>query len=141
MTRRQKACEAYSFDPNMRACLDILNSVPHGVCSGDESAHEAGENQYAITKMEWRSPMLRNLFKILDRLYLSTRFNTDNRATRGAFPHIRIPSERLDHRAPPVGLPKNFYNANYLQDLEPFQVARLNMRPPVLIAFSPSMIR
>ena len=142
MNRRKKACEAYSHDPLMVTCLDFLNKIPWDVHSGDESAHEGGRNQYAITTMVWRAPILRQIFQILDRIYLSTRFTSDNRATRGAFLHTRFPSRRQDPRGPPsAALPVNIYSQQYLQDLPDYAVVNLPKSHSVTIAFSPAMLQ
>ena len=130
MERRKNACAAYGTDPTMKDCSALLQSLPIDVCSGDESAHELGENQYAITNMEWQAPEVLNVFRILDRLHLSTRFRC-GRATQGAFPHIRIKSERVDHCEAPVGLPSNFYSPEYLVRLQAFQVENLRMTPAI----------
>ncbi|KAF9521319.1 hypothetical protein CPB83DRAFT_738381, partial [Crepidotus variabilis] len=68
---------------------------------------------------------------------LSTRFKPDNRVKRGAFPHIRVPSSRQDHSGPPSGLPKNFYNKDYLARLDEVELDALSFLPSVSIAFSP----
>ena len=89
--------------------------------------------------MMWRAPEVKSVFRILDRLHLSTRFK-NGRATQGAFPHTRIESEREDHCEAPVGLPANFYNSQFLDGLQAFQVENLRMAPAVHIEFSPAIM-
>jgi hypothetical protein len=142
MSRRMDACEAYaSHDAGMRACLDLVKSLPCLVHSPDESAHEGGKNRYAITQMRWRNPSVHYFFRTLDRLHLSTRFSGAHRATRGAFPRIRVPSKRINHNPVVKGLPENFYAPFYLEGLDEFQLAELNVRPAVEVYFSNSIMK
>ena len=141
MKRRRDVCEAYSWDPLMKALYELLIQLPHTICSGDETVHEGGKLRYAITSTEWRAPVLRFVFRILDRLHLSTRFTADHRATRGAFPHIRVPSNRKDYRGPPGMLPANMVDFVYLNRLEQHEKARLMLQAEATISFSPAMLR
>ena len=142
MSRRINACEAYArYDGGIRACLDLLKTLPSFVHSGDESAHDGGKNRYAITTMPWRNLAVHTFFRTLDRLHLSTRFTAGHRAKRGAFPHIRVPSKRISHNPAVKGLPENFYDPFYLRGLDEFQLAELNIRPSVEVCFSSHIIR
>ncbi|KAJ3503848.1 hypothetical protein NLJ89_g8249 [Agrocybe chaxingu] len=141
---RQKGCAAYARYPFMKECMKILKSLPLSVHSGDESAHDGGHNQYTITTMAWRNPALRNFFKVLDWLYLSTRFeDTSHRAGRGAFPRRRVMVNRMDTYVLNAvkGLPINFYNPPYIASLDPVSLRELSAKPPVEIAISPEIFR
>ncbi|KAF9521796.1 hypothetical protein CPB83DRAFT_900278 [Crepidotus variabilis] len=141
MNRRRRACEAYASDSSMLACHELLRRLPYTVCSGDESSHEGAKTRYAVTSMEWRNEKLHFIFRVLDRIYMSTRFTDANRATQGMFPHVRLPSKRKDNRGPPAGLPQNFYSSTFLEKLEDYELHALAIKPAVSLQFSDSMIR
>jgi hypothetical protein len=81
--------------------------------------------------------------KTFDQVHLSTRFNPGTgRATRGAFPHLRLPSHRVQRHAVPVrGLPLNFYHEDWLNTLDDFEREDLNIQPPSGISFTLSVRR
>ena len=140
--RRKEACASYAADPRMRRFLPIWEAMPPEAMSGDETDHDNGRLRYAITQLDWRNPDALEWFRTFDHLHLSTRFGTDDRPTPGQFPHPRVNSQRMEHRARPVkGLPRNFYDAEWLQTLDQFEYNALDIRPEVDLTFSADILR
>jgi hypothetical protein len=119
--------------------------MPFDVMSGDETDHSRGKVRYVVRTPEWRHPNLSKWLMTFDFLHLSTRFNGDNRAKRGKFPHPRIRNTRrpaLQGQAPP-GLPANFYDEGYLKAMEPLEreILEVSMLPALDLEFSPFITR
>ena len=140
--RHSRVCDHYGSDPSMRRAAELFSTLTVDVMSGDETAHEGGKVWYAVTKLKWWNPAVHAWMTTLDRLHLSTRFTAAGRASRGAFPHIRIPSSRSKHVDPVVpGLPINFYNPAYLRQLDGPQRDNLCMQNEFDMTFTPQIIR
>ncbi|KAJ3509286.1 hypothetical protein NLJ89_g5303 [Agrocybe chaxingu] len=131
---RSDACGKHLHGPAMEKLLRVLEELPLECHSGDESAHIGGDNRYVIKDIPWRNPAIRQLFKVLDWLHLSLRFNGTHRAGRGAFPRVRVEAGRFDIGDAPPGLPQNFYRPSYLAGLDEEALEALKMKPPVEIA-------
>jgi len=124
----------------MQTCLEFLQCLPLEATSADEACASGGKNRYAILNIPWRNSALRYLFRVLDRLHLSTRFNDAGQPNRGAFPHVRVPSDRVDTASPIAALPSNVYNQEYLRN----HILRLDLfsaKPPVSIYLSREIMR
>jgi len=122
----------------------LWEEMPVGVVSGDETDHHRGRNRYAITKLRWRAPWIREWMATLDRLYLATRFTESGRATPGAFPHVRIMDGRHrpeSHDEPVRGLPKNFYDPIWLSEQSAPYIEWLDIRPPINLKFPQELRR
>ena len=99
-----------------------------------------GEFRYVITNLPWRAPRVAEFMKVFDKIHLSSRFTSMDRPKRGAFPHRRIPSRRVDHSSKPVpALPINFYERTWLDSLSEFELQELNVQPPFDLSFTPSV--
>jgi hypothetical protein len=110
--------------------------------SGDETDHGHGQVRYAMTKVLWRSTALKSCLKTLDLVHLSSRFSSTGRAKRGAFPHRRTPSSRIEHDATPVhGLPRNFYDPIWLGTLDKHERRALNVQKDFDVTFTPSVLK
>jgi hypothetical protein len=110
--------------------------------SGDETDHGHGQTRYAILKAQWRAPDIKTFMKILDLIHLSSRFDSSGRAKRGAFPHRRVPSTRIEHDAVPVpGLPRNFYDPIWLKSRTKHERHALQIKPDVDLTMTEEVTR
>lgn len=113
-------------------------------CSGDETD---GEGEHAITELPWRSERIRKLFRLVDLAGLARRFPDGLNATTGEFPKVRYdPAASRPRRertketyrsGPPPGLPENFYDRQWLRDLDDLEKLALNMTAKVEITKLP----
>lgn len=98
--------------------------------STDESDHEntTQHPRYRIVKKSWRNDDLIFWYRTFDALHQHSRFRPVNRATRGAQPHARIPSDRSNEFSAAVSqLPRNAYDPEWLQALHPQYVTHLHI--------------
>lgn len=101
--------------------------------SEDESEHE-GERRYRIVEPNWRNADLTRWLRMFDNIYSSTKFNDDNRPSRGNWTRIRIPPHPgapKASRKPPPGLPRNFYAPGYLDSLLKYELEALDVQDEV----------
>jgi hypothetical protein len=110
--------------------------------SGDETDHRQGQVRHVVLRLPWRSPALKSLMKTLDLVHISSRFSTTGRAKRGAFPHRRIPSSRVEHDSTPVpGLPRNFYDPIWLKSLSKLERRALQVKDEVDLTLTKDVLR
>jgi hypothetical protein len=115
--RRLRAAERH---PSTRRHVDMIKYLGVDGVSTDESDHEnnRGVPQYLIVQKPWRNPTLSSWYRALDSLHRHLRFRPVRKATRGAQPHIRLPSSRIDGtRGEVAQLPINAYNERWLDTL------------------------
>ena len=140
--RRVNACFAFQSDPTIERLLPLMDKIPVGAMSGDETDHRQNNLNYVVRPPVWRSSEIEPFFMALDDLHLSTRFSSNGRAKRGKFPHPRIRSGR-----PPIpgggvpGLPVNFYDPRWLRTLTGFERKELKIKPSIDLELSPYIIR
>ncbi|KAI6024146.1 hypothetical protein PISMIDRAFT_31175 [Pisolithus microcarpus 441] len=136
--RRANACSAHM---DLARFSSLWATLPPDAMSGDETDHQPGQKRYAITKLSWRSQAATEWLRVFDPLHLSTRFNSNGRAKRGALPHTRIPSRRVEMSSQPVPrLPSNFYDAAWLLTLDDDAKAKLKMLPEVDLMHTPAVL-
>ena len=59
--------------------------------SGDDLEHADDEGlQYVVTKLPWRSLEFEHWLRVLDCIWLSTRFHPDGQVKRGGIPRYRV---------------------------------------------------
>jgi hypothetical protein len=110
--------------------------------SADEAEHDDGQFRYVIVNPPWRSTLITPFLRLFDKIHLSTRFTSLGRPKRGAFPHRRIPSKRIDHSSKPVpGLPRNFYDKTWLASLDESEIANMDIQPDCDVTISASALR
>ncbi|OBZ73045.1 hypothetical protein A0H81_07122 [Grifola frondosa] len=110
----------------LRRHLDILQTLGVDGISSDESDHENGVAQYRVLVKPWRNPMLTPWLRTFDTAYRRDRLNGGNQTTRGAQPHLRLASQKLDYSRPAVPrLPYNAYEVKWLQNLSQFDLESL----------------
>lgn len=108
------------FDP-LKRHLDILEALGPNGMSSDESDVDCNTRQltYTIVKPDWRHPDLHNWLKVFDQLHHRNHINSWSLDKRGAFPHIRIGSQKVHRKVQvPAGLPINAYDPKWLDGRE-----------------------
>ena len=105
------------YDP-LEKHLNILDALGPDGMSSDESDVDPETNQltYTIAKPEWRHPDLHNWLKVFDQLHQRNHINSWSGDKRGAFPHIRVGSQKVHPKMHgPPGLPVNTYDPKWLE--------------------------
>jgi len=141
----------------MQRFIPALKRLSRGGMSEDESDHasenesdraqgEDGNNhtpqsgpkrrRYKVVKMQWRSMEVTKWLRTMDLVYVGTKFYEDNTAVPGNQFRQRYPSDATQIGQPIVGLPRNFYDAAWLQTLSPEQLAVLDIQPGFDINFT-----
>ena len=86
--------------------------------SSDESDFEGGAPPaYTIFKKGWRAAAVSLWLRDIDAVHLSLCVDGSSRRIHGNWPHPRRDSRRLSERPPVQKLPKNFYCADWLNDM------------------------
>jgi hypothetical protein len=137
--RRTDACLVRQ---DLKKFRPLIQSLTLDAMSGDETDHTHGQVRYAVTKLPWRSTAVKGLLKTLDLVHLSSRFSSTGRAKRGAFPHRRTLSSRIEQDATPVrGLPRNFYDPDWLHTLGKHERRALNVQDEVDLSLEPAVLK
>ena len=142
---RKQACDTEPDLSHFRCYVDKL-AEGDGM-SGDETDHRGtqpikGQRKYFVVRPEWRSRDVTRWLRIIDEVYVYHRFSEDGRASRGNWVRQRIDSGRFDGARRPVsGLPKNFYDAAWLETLSNKARAELQMQPEISLRHSPTVKR
>lgn len=96
-----------------------------------------GERTYRILNMRWRSSDLKSLVRLCDPLHMRTRYNDAGEPLPGNFPHFRMPSIKESTTcSAPRGLPVNYYNPSYLEELDDEELEELGAVAAVPIVIS-----
>jgi hypothetical protein len=74
--------------------------------------------------------------RTMDLIYGGTKINEDSTATQGNKFRKCYPSDEMQIGQPIVGLPRNFYNARWLQELSSEQLVVLDIQPKIDINFT-----
>lgn len=129
---------------------DESDHAPDSEDSGDEAQNQDRGSQrapqgrrYRIIDSQWRSPEVTKWLRTMDLVYTGTKFHEDHTSMPGnqfrqRYPSIgsdEVPSQVRIGR-PIIGLPRNFYDAQWLQTLSPQQIEELGIQPEVDINFS-----
>jgi hypothetical protein len=107
--------------------------------SSDESDHEhtCGMPQFRIVKKPWRNPALSPWLRVFDAMHRYSRFRPVRRTTRGAQPHIRLLSNKIDgSRLAVIRLPGNAYNSAWLETLDEYDREILDANHDEIYDFS-----
>ncbi|KAF9033662.1 hypothetical protein BJ165DRAFT_1410383 [Panaeolus papilionaceus] len=129
------------FDNNLETVCDVLERVPPECHSEDEKDDSGGQVTYQIRKLPWRNPALGSLFNVLDRLAVAKRIMPDGKTTKGNWPRLRQPSNRLGNPRVPHRLPRNFYDPDYLESISDDDFEELDVQPPVPIRLAAKTLR
>ena len=137
--RQENACLVH---PDLSRFKPLWKTLPHDVMSGDKTDHQPGQHRYAVTRLNWRSQAATEWLRVFDLVHLSSRFNSNGRAKRGAFPHVWIPSRRAELPSQVVPrLPSNFYDETWLLTLDDHAKAKLYMLPEVDLSHTSAVLR
>lgn len=132
--------------PALTAFAKYVDQLAAGGMSGDESEHseerQSRENRkFFVVRPAWRSPEVDPWLQVIDNTYLGSRFSDSGRASRGNWVRHRVRSGRLDYARPPViGLPKNFYDEEWLGHLSQLELEALGMQEEVSLEHDPSLV-
>ncbi|KAG2132333.1 hypothetical protein DEU56DRAFT_739579 [Suillus clintonianus] len=120
----------------------IRDMGPDGM-SGDESDTRDGLKRYVIFLDEWRNPEVATWIRVFDRVFMTTKFNQVNRPKRGNWPRIRVPTTQrnaIRSGNPVPGLPRNFYNEEWLSTLDVDELEALNVQQPISLVHSQEVL-
>ena len=114
---------------------------PEGM-SDDESGFDEDDRSVSYKKsLVWRAAAVGEIMTYLDLLYLSGRYSSNGRPSKGGWPHTRLPGSTRDPNTTPVkGLPRNCYRPQWLQTLTAEEIKALKLRPPVDLSIPPSLV-
>lgn len=99
--------------------------------SADSSGEEEGTHRrvYSFTPPAWQSKDLQIFFTYLDEWSRQDWINpSGKRRTSGNPPRVRVRSKKVNDplTVAPRGLPRNFYDAKWLEGLKPWQLVELD---------------
>lgn len=113
--------------------------------SGDEldTTHNERSPRYVVTKLRWRSSEFEYFLRIFDWMWLHSRYHADGRVKKGGIPRQRRRgSNRKESMDDPVpGLPRNCYDAAYLDGLRAAEYDALNIEPSVDLSHTEAVTR
>lgn len=115
-----------------------------GGMSGDESdrSTKQKDKKYFVVRPIWRSQEVTEWLRVMDLVYISSRFAADGRATKGNWVRNRIQSTRVDRDSKPIpGLPHNFYDQTWLEAQTRREKKALKMREAIDLGHSEEIIR
>lgn len=112
--------------------------------SGDESEVSGASREHRrffVVRPAWRSPKVTPWLQVIDAVHLDSRFSESGRASRGNWVRHRVRSGRVDHVRPPViGLPKNFYDEEWLGGLSQTELEALEVQEEVSLEHDPNLM-
>lgn len=115
--------------------------------SGDESEasetnRSRGHRRFFVVRPAWRSPKVTPWLQVIDDVHLESRFSESGRASRGNWVRHRVRSGKVDHARPPViGLPRNFYDEEWLGGLSRTELEALEMQEEVSLEHDPNLAK
>lgn len=108
-------------------------------CPGERRTRE--HRRFFVVSPAWRSPEVVSWLRVIDGAYLDSRFSGDGRASRGNWVRSRVRSSRVDHSRPPVvGLPKNFYDEEWLSRLSQEEREALEVQEEISLEHDPDLV-
>jgi hypothetical protein len=121
----------------------------HAYDSDDEGDQVEGENgghhvpqsapqrrRYKIKSIHWRSPDVTKWLRTMDLVHIGTRFYDDGTPMPGNQARERYPGTKTQIGRPITGLPRNFYDAEWLKTLDLDEIAGLGVQPEIDINFT-----
>ncbi|KAI0681688.1 hypothetical protein BC835DRAFT_1227106, partial [Cytidiella melzeri] len=98
--------------------VDMLEAGGAGAQSDDETVMQDGTAMAKASKMRWRSNQFEKVLRLLDALYLKTKFNPLGVATTRSFPPSRFTGTSKSQKQPVKDLPSNCYDKDWLDGLD-----------------------
>lgn len=133
--------------PALGTFTKYVEQLAVGGMSGDESEHSEERQskehrKFIVFRPAWRSPEVTPWLQVIDNAHLDSRFSESGRATRGNWVRHRVRSStRVDDiRRPVIGLPKNFYDEEWLEHLSQTELEALEMQGEVNLEHDPSLV-
>jgi hypothetical protein len=132
--------------PELNAFAKYVDQLAAGGMSGDESDNPEGRQarehrRFFVVPPAWRSSEVTPWLQVIDSAHLDGRFSESGRASRGNWVRHRIRSSRTDHTRPPViGLPRNFYDEEWLGHLSQTELEALEMQEEVSLEHDPNLV-
>ncbi len=123
--------------------VQFINDLGTDGNSDDEVEDREDGLVYHIRALPWRSMALTEYLRALDVVHLSTHWSPAGQGRQGEFPHIRNDIRGLiNAEAKPVpGLPRCFYNEEYLMGLSDRELIQLNIQDtPVDLTIPPHVM-
>ncbi|KAJ3898166.1 hypothetical protein F5879DRAFT_812984, partial [Lentinula edodes] len=77
-----------------------------------------------VSRLYWREPVIEDLYRIADSAP-GVETAIFHRAGAPRIPRIR--TDKIDHRPPPIGLPRSVFRKEYLSALMPHELAELKL--------------
>ncbi|KAL0061122.1 hypothetical protein AAF712_012042 [Marasmius tenuissimus] len=129
----------------MKRFVGIAKHFTIEMMSGEETETEKKGKSIAKTHrslvQRWRSSELDEFLRLLDALHISTRYiESTAKYSPGQFPCYRTPSTKPDAEYHPEGLPKNWYDKAYLDEV-PGRRQQLKVQPPVPLRLPDHVLR
>ncbi|GAW04621.1 protein [Lentinula edodes] len=109
--------------------------------------------QYIVKGQRWRAALVKNFVRPIDFVHLEGRCSADGNKfsfTRGSPPRLRVDNnDRSSNSKYVVGLPSNFYDAEWLEEMEPgwskggygFVNEILRPQKPMKLVFPPDLAK
>ena len=132
--------------PELAVFSKYVDQLAAGGMSGDESDRSEERQtrehrKFFVVRPAWRSPEVTHWLRVIDDVHLDSRFSESGRASRGNWVRHRVPSSRVDHMRPPViGLPKNFYDEEWLGNLSQMESEALEMQEGVSLEHDSGLV-
>ena len=108
----------------------------HGGEGASDTQSGPKKRRYKVLKVQWRSIEVTKWLRTMDLIFSGTKINEDGTATPGNEFRRRYPSDEMQIGKPITGLPRNFYDAKWLQTLSLNELAKLNVQPEMNINFT-----
>ena len=79
--------------------------------------------------------------RVLDALALISHWTSDGRPMPGKFPHVQTHSGEVENWDPVRNLPRNFYQEDWLETLDKYELRELNMGKEINLVFPARLLR
>ncbi|KAG1883718.1 hypothetical protein F4604DRAFT_1575426 [Suillus subluteus] len=108
--------------PSLRRHLGLFNSLSHSAMSSNETDSMGPPKVFRIVNQEWQSKGFHTFMRTLDSIYLAEWANPHGRCCiPGNAPRTQVVQGKCEVGHAPKGLPRNCYDADWYESLQPFQ--------------------
>lgn len=111
--------------------------------SDDEEDYDGENKRLVVLGMPWRSAQAEEWMLRLDHVHMSTRWGPKGTPKRGRLPRWRVRgSKRMERGSEhPRGLPKNFYDSLWMNELTEEDRRALKTTEPVDLSLSDELMK